>query len=86
VTAHGVALNVAPNLGHFAGIVPCGIADRGVTSLEDLGRIISMSETDIALRAAFERRFGPAVSVTPEGLVTRASDPHVTPESQGEPV
>jgi lipoyl(octanoyl) transferase len=62
VTTHGIALNVAPDLSHFAGIVPCGIADRGVTSLEDLGQIVSMPEIDIALRAAFERRFGPTVS------------------------
>lgn len=62
VTTHGIALNVAPDLSHFAGIVPCGIADRGVTSLEDLGQIVSMPEVDIALRAAFERRFGPTVS------------------------
>lgn len=72
VTTHGIALNVAPDLGHFDGIVPCGIADRGVTSLEDLGQIVSMPEVDMALRAAFERRFGPAVPGTAESLVTAA--------------
>jgi lipoyl(octanoyl) transferase len=60
VSFHGVALNVAPNLTHFSGIVPCGIAqaDYGVTSLEDLGRPATMTGVDAALRAAFERRFG----------------------------
>ncbi len=59
-TFHGVALNVAPNLSHFAGIVPCGIgaAHLGVTSLRDLGLDVSMAEADAALRTAFERRFG----------------------------
>jgi lipoyl(octanoyl) transferase len=43
-----------------------------VTSLEDLGQIVSMPEVDIALRAAFERRFGPTASHAPETLVTAA--------------
>ncbi len=72
VTTHGIALNVAPDLRHFDGIVPCGIADRGVTSLEDLGRIVSMPEVDMALRGAFERRFGPATDGLAETLVTAA--------------
>ena len=72
VTTHGIALNVAPDLSHFTGIVPCGIADRGVTSLEDLGRIVSLPEADMALRAAFERQFGATVAARPEALVTAA--------------
>jgi lipoyl(octanoyl) transferase len=72
VTTHGIALNVSPDLSHFDGIVPCGIADRGVTSLEDLGQFVSMPEVDMALRTAFERRFGPAVSPAPQTLVTAA--------------
>jgi lipoyl(octanoyl) transferase len=61
VTFHGVALNVAPDLGHFSGIVPCGIAQGhfGVTSLRDLGLELSPAEVDEALRAAFATRFGP---------------------------
>ena len=59
VSFHGVSLNVEPDLGHFAGIVPCGIADHGVTSLAELGLPVSMAEVDIALRAAFEHEFGP---------------------------
>jgi lipoyl(octanoyl) transferase len=57
VSSHGVSLNVAPDLGHYAGIVPCGIADAGVTSLADLGVEASMEVVDKALRSAFERRF-----------------------------
>jgi len=59
-TFHGVALNVAPDLTHFSGIVPCGIAEAhyGVTSLRDLGFSTTMSDVDAALREAFEARFG----------------------------
>jgi len=59
VTFHGIALNVDPDLGHFSGIVPCGIRGHGVTSLADLGITASMAEVDMALRAAFEEVFGP---------------------------
>jgi lipoyl(octanoyl) transferase len=61
VTFHGVALNVSPDLGHFAGIVPCGIADAhfGVTSLADLGLKATLADVDAALRETFEARFGP---------------------------
>ncbi|MBI1393704.1 MAG: lipoyl(octanoyl) transferase LipB [Alphaproteobacteria bacterium] len=59
ISFHGLAINVEPDLAHFAGIVPCGISapDLGVTSLADLGLRISMSEFDDALRDAFERTF-----------------------------
>jgi lipoyl(octanoyl) transferase len=60
VSLHGIALNVAPDLSHFAGIVPCGVADRryGVTSLADLGRTTAVPEVDRALRREFEVLFG----------------------------
>src|SRR5262245_26345225 len=61
VSSHGISLNVAPDLADYAGIVPCGIRDAGVTSLADLGRNVSLAEVDRALRAAFEGRFGPTV-------------------------
>jgi len=57
VSYHGVALNVDPELEHFRGIVPCGIAEHGVTSLAALGIAASISEVDKALRTAFEDVF-----------------------------
>ena len=61
VTFHGISLNIAPDLSHYEGIVPCGISDQGVTSFEDLGQLVAMTEVDSALRAAFEHRFGPTL-------------------------
>ena len=60
VTFHGVALNVAPDLSHFGGIVPCGIAQAhyGVTSLRDIGLSATMADVDATLRTSFETRFG----------------------------
>ena len=49
VTMHGFSVNLAPDLGHFAGIVPCGIADHGVTSCERLGLAVSPAAWDDAL-------------------------------------
>jgi lipoyl(octanoyl) transferase len=62
VSFHGIAINVEPDLSHFAAIVPCGVADPrfGVTSLVDLGYPVTMEDVDIALRQAFEDVFGPA--------------------------
>lgn len=61
ISLHGLSLNVDPDLDHFTGIVPCGIAPgvHGVTSLADLGRIVTLAEVDMALEAAFRRQFGP---------------------------
>ncbi|RIY01543.1 lipoyl(octanoyl) transferase LipB [Aureimonas flava] len=61
VTFHGISLNVDPELSHFDGIVPCGIRGYGVTSLLDLGIVVSMPEVDALLRARFEAIFGPSV-------------------------
>ena len=60
VTLHGIAINVAPELAHFSGIVPCGVADTryGVTSLADLGHPVSMAEVDNVLRREFAALFG----------------------------
>jgi lipoyl(octanoyl) transferase len=60
VSLHGIALNVDPDLTHFSGIVPCGVADAryGVTSLVDLGHMVAMPEVDMVLRREFEVLFG----------------------------
>ena len=58
VSWHGVALNVAPELDHFAGIVPCGIREHGVTSLKALGVAATMAEVDAALRSQWGGVFG----------------------------
>ena len=65
VAFHGVAINVEPDLGHFAGIVPCGIRGHGVTSLVDLGLPVTMADLDVALRAAFDEVFGDRAGETP---------------------
>jgi lipoyl(octanoyl) transferase len=51
VTLHGAAINVDPDLGHFGGIVPCGITDHGVTSLRAMGKSATMGELDAVLEA-----------------------------------
>jgi lipoyl(octanoyl) transferase len=58
ISLHGISLNVEPDLDHFAGIVPCGITQYGVTSLVDLGLPVTMHDADVALRNAFETTFG----------------------------
>ena len=59
VSFHGIAINVEPDLAHYAGIVPCGISEHGVTSLVDLGLPVTMADLDVAMKAAFEEVFGP---------------------------
>ena len=65
VSLHGASLNVDPDLSHFSGIVPCGVADAryGVTSLRDLGRAASIPEVDAILRREFASLFGPAEAI-----------------------
>ena len=57
VTFHGIAINVDPDLGQYRGIVPCGIADHGVTSMAELGVPVDMAEVDAALKEAFDGLF-----------------------------
>jgi len=49
---------VEPDLSHFEGIVPCGVAEHGVTSLVDLGLPVTLADLDVALQAAFAEVFG----------------------------
>jgi len=68
VSLHGISLNVAPDLGHYAGIVPCGIAEHGVTSLADLGLPHTFEVVDKVLRRQFERRFGTTFDAAPPSI------------------
>ncbi len=58
VSFHGISINVEPDLSHFSGIIPCGIAEHGVTSLVDVGLPVTMDDVDLALRASFDGVFG----------------------------
>jgi lipoyl(octanoyl) transferase len=58
VSFHGVSINLNPDLEHYSAIVPCGIAEHGVTSFADLGLDVSMDQLDTALRAQFDLVFG----------------------------
>ncbi len=64
VAYHGVALNVDPDLEHFSGIVPCGIAGHGVTSLVDLGIPATLDEVAAVMRETFTEIFGREVTHT----------------------
>lgn len=65
VTLHGISINLEPDLSHFAGIVPCGIREHGVTSLVDLGLPVTLADLDVALRETFEEVFGPGGPMGP---------------------
>ena len=75
VTFHGVALNVEPDLAHFAGITPCGVTDPrfGVTSLIDLGLPVGLPEADAALRRTFPAVFGGTLHDAPVLLLPEQS-------------
>jgi lipoyl(octanoyl) transferase len=60
-TSHGFAFNVTTDLSHFAFIVPCGLADREVTSLAELGVAVRMRDVEPAVIRAFEAVFGRTV-------------------------
>jgi lipoyl(octanoyl) transferase len=74
VSFHGIAINVEPDLSHFAAIVPCGVADPrfGVTSLVDLGHPLTMADVDVALRRAFAEVFGPVEAQMLEAQILEA--------------
>ncbi len=57
VSFHGISINVEPDLGHFDGIIPCGIKEHGITSLVDLGLPVGLDDLDEALRRTFASAF-----------------------------
>ena len=67
VSFHGISLNVEPDLSHFGGITPCGIAEDGlgVTSLTDIGLPVTMDDAEAALRSTFHGLFGPTLDAPP---------------------
>lgn len=69
VTLHGLSINVAPDLSHYGGIVPCGISDFGVTSLADLGKASDMPTLDNAL-AAHVADFLSAIGTAPQPIAS----------------
>lgn len=73
VSYHGIALNVGPDLTHFGGIVPCGVASPGlgVTSLVDLGLPVTLADADAALRASFHDILGPTIKAPAPQLETQ---------------
>jgi lipoyl(octanoyl) transferase len=75
VSFHGISINVEPDLSHFDGIVPCGIQGHGVTSLMDLGQLMTIEDVDSTLLSTFADVFGD----TPEGPV---APPIATPPAQ----
>ena len=58
VTMHGIAVNIDPDLSHYRGIVACGVTDGGITSMAELGHLVSEAEFDMALQAEFPSFFG----------------------------
>ena len=66
VSFHGVSINISPDLSHYDGIVPCGISQYGVTSLQALGISASVADVDVALRSAFESVFGRETAIRSE--------------------
>ena len=65
VTMHGFSVNLAPDLAHFGGIVPCGIAEYGVTSMERLGKPLAPEAFDAALLARADEFLGALKSCSP---------------------
>lgn len=65
ISLHGMSLNVAPDLEHFSGIVPCGVHEHGVTSLADLGvRDANMAKVDAVLQTAFKDMIGGTIHMS----------------------
>ena len=65
VTMHGMAVNIDPDLSHYDGIIACGVTDGGITSLAELGHLVSEAEFDMALQDTFHDFFGPDTEMGP---------------------
>jgi lipoyl(octanoyl) transferase len=83
VTYHGLALNVAPDLANYAGIIPCGISGHGVTSLAALGIKATMADIDAALRATFDDVFVATPACSAEPLSRNAGEGGTRAEGVG---
>lgn len=83
VTTHGISINVAPDLTHYRGIVACGLRDRGVTSLANLGLPVGMADLDRAMRRAFQSIFGDVRIVPPPPLSVAAAQAHTGGDHPG---
>ena len=68
VSFHGISLNIDPDLSHFEGIIPCGISNHGITSLQQLGHILTYPEVDMLLKHTCEKRFGLVQNASFESL------------------
>ncbi|MGE5265748.1 MAG: lipoyl(octanoyl) transferase LipB [Deltaproteobacteria bacterium] len=74
ISLHGMSLNVAPDLSHFAAIVPCGLEGSSVTSLAELGAVADLESVDNSLMEAFSRRLGPLEPVSGPDEVARSGE------------
>ncbi|MEM7140350.1 MAG: lipoyl synthase [Actinomycetota bacterium] len=83
-TMHGFALNVDPDMSWFERIVPCGITDKGVTSLAAEGVSVEMSELNERIAAAFSRRFMPEASLDLAGVAHKVATADLAPFTRGE--
>ncbi len=78
-TYHGIAINVEPDLEHFEGIVPCGIAEHGVTSFSALGLPITMDDLDVVLKQVFDEIFG----LVPRAMALKVQPAPDAPTAKG---
>lgn len=74
ITSHGFALNVAPRMSDFTGIVPCGIADRGVCSLQQLGVEVAGATVEELVAEAFAEVFDATLDPAPPAPFEGALD------------